>query len=106
MFEIILIRPNEIQQYVVIYLLQHESTCMECLSHPSSGVRQTVTAASGTSHSVRATTFRLSHPSSGVRQIVTAASGTGQRARVTTFRQRGLIRPRFYRTHHQEYVKL
>ena len=31
-----------------IYLLQSYSTCFGCLSHPSSGVHQTVTAASGT----------------------------------------------------------
>jgi len=46
------------QQYAGVYLLQNYSTCFGCLSHPSSGVHQTVTAASGTGHSVRATTFR------------------------------------------------
>ena len=46
------------QQYAGAYLLQNYSTCFGCLSHPSSGVHQTVTAASGTGHSVRATTFR------------------------------------------------
>ena len=46
------------QQYEVVYLLQNYSTCFGCLSHPSSGVYQTVTAASGTGHSVRTTTFR------------------------------------------------
>ena len=45
------------QQYAGVYLLQNYSTCFMCLSHPSSGVHQTVTAASGTGHSVRATTF-------------------------------------------------
>jgi len=55
------------QQYAGIYLLQNYSTCFGCLSHPSSGVHQTVTASSGTGHSIRATTFR----------------------------QRGLIRPRW-----------
>ena len=54
----ILIRPNEMQQYEDVYLLQNYSTCFGCLSHPSSGVHQTVTAASCTGHSVRATTFR------------------------------------------------
>ena len=54
----ILIRSNEMQQYAGVYLLQNYSTCFGCLSHPSSGVHQTVTAASGTGHSVRATTFR------------------------------------------------
>ena len=33
-----------------IYLLQNYSTCFGCLSHPSSEVRYTVTAASGTGH--------------------------------------------------------
>jgi len=55
------------QQYAGVYLRQNYSTCFGCLSHPSSGVHQTVSAASGKSHSVRATTFR----------------------------QRGLIRPRW-----------
>ena len=54
----ILIRSNEMQQYVGVYLLQNYYTCFGCLSHPSSGAHQTVTAASGTGHSVRATTFR------------------------------------------------
>ena len=42
------------QQYVGVYLLQNYSTSFGCLSHPSSGVHQAVTAG----HSVRATTFR------------------------------------------------
>ena len=54
----ILIRSNEMQQYAGVYLLQNHSTCFGFLWHSSSGVHQTVTAASGTSHSVRATTFR------------------------------------------------
>ena len=54
----ILIRSNKMQQYAGVYLLQNYSTCFGCLSHPSPGVHQTVTAASGTGHSVRATTFR------------------------------------------------
>jgi len=45
------------QHYAGVYLLQNYSTCWGCLSHPSSGVHQSVTAASGTGHSVRATTF-------------------------------------------------
>ena len=52
---------NKIQQDATdagIYLLQNHSTCFGYLSHPSSGVHQTVTAASGTDHSIRATTFR------------------------------------------------
>ena len=51
----ILKRSNEMQQYAGVYLLQYYSTCFGCLSHPSSGVDQTVIAASGTGHSVRAT---------------------------------------------------
>jgi len=46
----ILIRSNEMQQYAGVYLRQNYSTCFGCLSHPSSGVHQTVTAASGTGH--------------------------------------------------------
>ena len=38
------------QQYPGVHLLQNYSTCFGCLSHPSSGVHQTVTAASGTGH--------------------------------------------------------
>jgi len=58
----ILLRSNEMQQYEGVYLLQNYSTCFGCLSHPSSEIHQTVTAASGTSHSVRATTFRQAWP--------------------------------------------
>ena len=47
------------QQYAGIYLLQNLSICFGRPSHPSSGVHKTVTAASVTSHSNRATTFRL-----------------------------------------------
>ena len=46
----ILISSNEVQQYAGVYLLQNYSTCFGCLSHPSSGVHQTVTVASGTGH--------------------------------------------------------
>ena len=53
----ILIRSNEMQQYAGVYLLQNYSTCFGCLSHPSSGVHQTVTAASGTGRSVIARTL-------------------------------------------------
>jgi len=44
---------NTIQQDATeagIYLLQNYSICFGCLSHPSSGIHQTVTAASGTGH--------------------------------------------------------
>ena len=53
----ILIRSNKMQQYTGIYLLQNHSTCFGCPSHPSSGVHKTITAASGTGHSIWATTF-------------------------------------------------
>ena len=39
------------QQYAGIYLLQNYSTCFGYLSHPSSGVHITVTAAPGTGDS-------------------------------------------------------
>jgi hypothetical protein len=45
------------QHYAGIYLLQNHSTCFGCPSHPLSGVHKTVTAASGTGHSIRVTTF-------------------------------------------------
>ena len=41
------------QQYAGVHLLQNYSTCFGCLTHPSSGVHQTVTAASCTGYSVR-----------------------------------------------------
>ena len=41
------------QQYADVHLLQNHSTCFGCLSHPSSGVHQTVTAASGRGHITR-----------------------------------------------------
>ena len=47
---IVTLRSNKMQQYAGIYLLENYSTCFGCLSHPSSGVHQTVTAASGTGH--------------------------------------------------------
>ena len=48
----ILIRTNKMQQYAGIYLLHINSKRFGCLSHPSSGVHKTVTAASGTGHSI------------------------------------------------------
>ena len=53
----VLIRSNKMKHYAGMYLLQNYFTCFGCLSHPSSGVHQTVTAASGTGHTIRATTF-------------------------------------------------
>jgi len=41
-----------------VYLLQNYSTYFGCLWHPSSGIHLSLTAASGTGHSVRAKTFR------------------------------------------------
>jgi len=49
---LLLIRSNKMQQYAGIYLLQNQSTCFGCPSHPSSAVHKTVTAASGTGHSI------------------------------------------------------
>jgi hypothetical protein len=43
---------NKMQQYAGIYLLQNHSTCFGRPSHPSSGVHKTVTAATGTGHSI------------------------------------------------------
>jgi len=53
----LLIRSNKMQQYAGIYLLQNHSISFGCPSHPSSGVHKTVTTASGTGHSICATTF-------------------------------------------------
>ena len=48
----ILIRSNKMQQYAGIYLLQNHSTYFGCPSNPPSGVHKTITAASGTCHSI------------------------------------------------------
>jgi hypothetical protein len=53
----VLIGSNKMQQYAGIYLLQNHSTCFGCPSHQSSGVHKSVTAASGTGHSIWATAF-------------------------------------------------
>ena len=53
----ILIRSNKMQQHAGIYLLHNHSACFRCPSHPSTGVHKTVTATSGTGHSIWATTF-------------------------------------------------
>jgi hypothetical protein len=45
------------QRYAGVYLLQNHCTRFWCPSHPSSGVHKSVTAASGTGHSIWATTF-------------------------------------------------
>jgi len=41
------------QQHADIYLLQSHSICFGCTQHTSSGVLKTVTAASGTGHTVK-----------------------------------------------------
>ena len=46
------------QQYAGVYLLQNYSTCFGFLSHPSSGVHQTVIAASGTGHISASVAYR------------------------------------------------
>jgi hypothetical protein len=51
-----LIRSNKMQ-HAGIYLLQNHSTCFGCPSHPSLGVHKTLTAASGTGHSIWVTTL-------------------------------------------------
>jgi len=65
----ILIRSNKMQQYAGVYLLQNDTTCFSCPSHPSSGVHKTVTAASGTGHSIW-TTFMQRGPRSRWRKVV------------------------------------
>ena len=45
------------QPYAGIYLLQVYSTCFGRPSRPLSGAQKTVTAASGTGHSIGSTTF-------------------------------------------------
>ena len=53
----ILIRSNKMQQYAGVFFLQNYSTYFGCPSHASSGVHETLIAASGTAHSIRGTTF-------------------------------------------------
>ena len=47
-----LMKSNKMQQDAYIYLMLHYSTCFGCPSSPSSGVHNTVVAASGTDHTV------------------------------------------------------
>ena len=56
-YVVVLIRSKKMQQYAGIYLLQNYATCFGSPSHPSSGVHKTLTAASGTGHSICATIF-------------------------------------------------
>ena len=46
----ILIRSNKVYQYTGVYLLQNYTTSFGCLTHPSSVVDQSLTAASVTGH--------------------------------------------------------
>jgi len=48
----ILTRSDKMHQYASIYLLQNHSTCFGYPSHPSSGIHNTLTTASGTGHSI------------------------------------------------------
>ena len=45
-------KSNEMQLYAHIYLLLNYSTCFGRPSRPSSGVHETVVAASGTDHTI------------------------------------------------------
>ena len=66
---------NKIQQDATdagIYLLQNYSTCFECLSHQSTGVHQTATAASGTVHIIR------QRPSASVANLMNATLAEGR----------------------------
>jgi len=50
-------KSNEMQQYADIYLLLNYSICFGRPSRPSSGVRKTVVAASGTDHTICGASF-------------------------------------------------
>jgi len=50
-------KSNKMQQYADIYLLLNYSTCFGRPSRPSSAVRKTVVAASGTYHNYLASKF-------------------------------------------------
>jgi len=50
-------KSNEMQQYAFIYLLLNYSACFGRPSRPSSGVRKTVVAASGTDHTIWGASF-------------------------------------------------
>ena len=52
-----LIRSHKLKQYAGVYFLHNHSTYFRCPLHPSSGVYKTVTASSGTGHSIWETTF-------------------------------------------------
>jgi len=96
------------QQYAGVYLQQNYSTCCRCLSHPSSGVHQIVTAASGTGHNVRATTFRQGGVIRPRWRKVVALTYLLQLfiALTLIYCKITLHVSGVYRTHHQEYIKL
>ena len=50
MFRWLIIVQRDATQSSLFIILQVHSTCFGCQPHPSSGVHQTVTAASGTDH--------------------------------------------------------
>jgi len=50
-------KSNEVQKYADIYLLLNYSTCFGRPSRPSSGVHNTVVAASGTDHTMWGASF-------------------------------------------------
>ena len=50
-------KPNKMQQRADIHLLLNYSTCFGRLSRPSSGVHETVVAASGTDHTIWGASF-------------------------------------------------
>ena len=50
-------KPNKMQQYADIYLSPNYCTCFGRPSRPSSGVHQTVVAASGTDHTIWGASF-------------------------------------------------
>ena len=52
-----LMKSNKMQQYADIYLLQIYSKRFGCLPYPSSGVHKTLTAASGTGHTIWGVSF-------------------------------------------------
>ena len=82
------------QQYAGVYLLQNYSTCLGCLSHPSSGVHQTVTAAPGTGHV------------SEKQPYILIRSNECNNKQVFIYCKITLPVSGVYRIHHQEYIKL
>jgi len=54
---IVIIVQRDARQSSLFIIQQVHSTCFGCQPHPSSGVRKTVTTASGTGHIFSAATF-------------------------------------------------